>query len=1061
MSALQQTLINGGFLTAVSAPTGYFGSLTQAALGKWQASVGISPTAGYFGPKTRAYLSSVGGGTGTGPGTGPGPVVIPGTGLALSLAADNPPPSTVPIGAAGVAFIKFNVAGSGTLDSLVFKRKGIGATGDFGSGGLYLYEGNKRITSGKTLNSTTHEVNFVNLAIAVSGVKTLTLVADVAGGATSNNRNYFELVSATGNPTPSGSLVGSEFAIAGQKVGGLDPSSSAAPANPKIGEAGALLAEFKLTASSTEDVFVHRLAMTEGGTINNSHLTNFVLKQNEVAVARGADIGARDLVTLTFDTPFLIEKGQEKIFKLYADVGGLARADDTVVFYFDSATDIYAVGKTYGYPVTPGITNLDATSEGDTITVQGGQITIAFNGPVVGDIPLRGLDVTIFDFTITSQNNVEIKNLRLNATTTGLASGEGFNDFKVWDTASNSVISSATDITTSTAVTVTDVINISAGQSKRMKVTVDVDADNDDSDDIIASLLSFQANDIRNLDNNTYVATSTIVPNARISGNVQDTRVPSLDVQIAATPGSQSIVKGATNQSFVGFSFRAVQDTIKITSLKVSASTTGADATINTIKSDLRNVALYDGDTRVSDLKSFDGSALPGTITFSSLNIPISKGATKVLTVKGDISTAATASSTAIVHFIYVAATSTDITATDSGGNTVTFSGVNANISNTVTVTTLNAGDVAVAQATVDGESKASIVVAGTTAPLAKFRFTATDEQMTVNKLRFLVVPTSTVSVSSTDAQGAEDEVSGIQLFEGGTQIGASSYSVVKGGADAGLVVVDNLGWVIGRNLDKVLTVKGIMNSIDINSTNEADSGANVYVQVASSTFEAAGSTALDTAITATAGNKKVVYRNYPTMERVDVSGGFTANPEVARFRVRAGSQSDISFKVFQLKVDMVGASLTAPTTSNVTVNEMRFAPSTNLTIATVVSGLGTGSTGANAVAGTNLFYLTVYLTNAETIAAGDYKEYRVKATFNGISGTVGASTLNTFLNVAESSAVTSSQSYATTVGTAGDDGNPSFVWSDHSKVSHSETTADWTTGVYIDMPTTSWFLKN
>src|SRR4051812_10545946 len=50
VSALQQVLIDGGYLTAVSAPTGYFGAATRAALGKWQAAVGISPAAGYFGP---------------------------------------------------------------------------------------------------------------------------------------------------------------------------------------------------------------------------------------------------------------------------------------------------------------------------------------------------------------------------------------------------------------------------------------------------------------------------------------------------------------------------------------------------------------------------------------------------------------------------------------------------------------------------------------------------------------------------------------------------------------------------------------------------------------------------------------------------------------------------------------------------------------------------------------------------------------------------------------------------------------------------------------------------
>jgi hypothetical protein len=57
VSALQQMLIDGGFLK-ISAPTGTFGPMTKVALGKWQASVGISPTSGYFGPKSRAFLAS-------------------------------------------------------------------------------------------------------------------------------------------------------------------------------------------------------------------------------------------------------------------------------------------------------------------------------------------------------------------------------------------------------------------------------------------------------------------------------------------------------------------------------------------------------------------------------------------------------------------------------------------------------------------------------------------------------------------------------------------------------------------------------------------------------------------------------------------------------------------------------------------------------------------------------------------------------------------------------------------------------------------------------------------
>jgi peptidoglycan hydrolase-like protein with peptidoglycan-binding domain len=37
--------------------TNYFGSLTQKALAKYQADNGIIPSAGYFGPKTRAFLA--------------------------------------------------------------------------------------------------------------------------------------------------------------------------------------------------------------------------------------------------------------------------------------------------------------------------------------------------------------------------------------------------------------------------------------------------------------------------------------------------------------------------------------------------------------------------------------------------------------------------------------------------------------------------------------------------------------------------------------------------------------------------------------------------------------------------------------------------------------------------------------------------------------------------------------------------------------------------------------------------------------------------------------------
>jgi peptidoglycan hydrolase-like protein with peptidoglycan-binding domain len=57
VTALQQILISGGYLS-VSAPTGYFGLGTQAAVEAYQAAHGISPASGYVGPLTRASLSA-------------------------------------------------------------------------------------------------------------------------------------------------------------------------------------------------------------------------------------------------------------------------------------------------------------------------------------------------------------------------------------------------------------------------------------------------------------------------------------------------------------------------------------------------------------------------------------------------------------------------------------------------------------------------------------------------------------------------------------------------------------------------------------------------------------------------------------------------------------------------------------------------------------------------------------------------------------------------------------------------------------------------------------------
>lgn len=76
VTCLQQALIAGGYSIPAGA-TGYFGGQTQAAVMAWQTHAGITPAAGYFGPKSRAAWSMI---PAPGPNPNPGPVTLTGTG---------------------------------------------------------------------------------------------------------------------------------------------------------------------------------------------------------------------------------------------------------------------------------------------------------------------------------------------------------------------------------------------------------------------------------------------------------------------------------------------------------------------------------------------------------------------------------------------------------------------------------------------------------------------------------------------------------------------------------------------------------------------------------------------------------------------------------------------------------------------------------------------------------------------------------------------------------------------------------------------------------------------
>lgn len=1073
VKCLQQYLNGTSYKVAASGAgspgneTTYFGPRTQAAVAAWQAGNGVSPAAGYFGPISRAKYTALAG-TGTGGGGG---VVVPSTGLAVSKASDTPASASVPLGAANVPFLNFNVAGNGTITYITVQRVGAGQTTDFSN--VYLYDGATRLTAGRSVNSSSHQVNFTGLNLAVNGVKKLTVSADISATAGASNKNAFQVVAVSANVAVSGlPVTGNEMSNSNATAGTLTVAKTGSLTNPNIGASNALLSQFRLTAAN-EDVKVMRVSLFFTGTVSKSNLSNFMLKDvNNAVLATASSLTSKDLVVFELSSPLTILKGDNKTFYVYGDISGLTKKDETIELYVEEKADIYGVGQQYGFGATV-TNNFDSTAANHhKLTLQGGTLTTSFTGPAAGDIKKNGKDVSLFEFTMAAANNLEVKRLNASiATTAGSLSGDdALADFKVVDVDTGVIVAGPVDvpiadINSGKGYIFTDIFNINAGQTRKLKITADIPSNWDDADAIRVSLTNFTANaDVKNLDNNTFLAAAEIVPSTVLSGNVQTVKAPTLEISLAGLPTSQSFVRGTTAVPFVGIGLRAIADDIMVKTLKITA--TSASVTDDSQIAEVQNLGLYDGDVLKSEIKSLTSvDASSSAATFTNLNYLIKKGESKVLTVKGNLSV------TAVTNNVYelgvAQATTTnnttgnDIVATDSEGNEPfylgSFAGSGINMGSTVKITVLSGGTMTIATAPDDSESKAGVVVAGGAKQvLGKFRLTATNEALTVKKIKLLVNNDNSTNASATSTA----EVSRVYLYDdAGAVLGsAGGYSIIGSGAAAGDVVIEDLNYLVPKDSTKMIVVKGDFNTIAAGAT----SGRSVYVHVKNSAsagdgFEATGAatTVYDNGAAGGAkGNQKVVYKTYPAVS--DAATGtllVNGSNDLIKFTVtNKSSNEQLSWNVISFNVS--GASATVPLFKI----SGAFDPAASFTLRNLTNSvnltIGTTATAGSATAG----QYTLYLATEEVIPAGGSRDYQISGSVIAPGSNSSVSTQLVLRVDTTTASVKKGVAWRNAVGNANtgvdavvDATDSGFVWSDNSATGHSLTTADWANGVFVD----------
>lgn len=732
------------------------------------------------------------------PGATPAPAAGP---LSVSLASGNPAAQTITKNAVGVEYLRVKVSGSGTVNTLSIKRLGAGLTADFGD--VYVYEGAKRLVSGKSFSSASGEITFL-LNVAVSGSKELSVVADMSA-ATAGDVNYVQLtgMTATGGASISGApLNGNNFSVSGASSGTIDTAKVGSISNPTVGQKQAQLSEFKLTAN-TEGASIKRLTMLNGGTLKPADLTNLKLKTGTMEWS--GSITTDSYVVFDLGSGYSIAKGGNATFKVYGDLSG--KKDETVILYFENNSDLLSVGDQYGNGMAEGTNTLDTSGEATTLTLQGGALTLVFNGPNATTVGTQAKDVTLLRYSMTAASNIEIKKTEFtlcadqagdgtyDAETTE-ADWDDVTDFKVWNEDTNSVVigpkdgtafdhadGDCPDAVNGVQESFTDTLDLTAGVTYNFKVTADIDTSLVSGELVDGSIIravlddySDDAGDVTVMKysgTNTSVAAADIVPRADINGSNITLSAAALTLSLAGNPGDQTKIRGTKGVDAVGITFAAGQaSALKVTTIKITgyaADTTTFDEGVESggtgvsVANAMATVQLYEAGTGAlvagSDKVTSNllGTSGTGTMTFSNLDWNIPGGSSKTLLVRVDLSNN-TASGTAGDLYSFDIAATGDVTSLDADSNTVnpTAASVapNGTTSPTQVLTVKNSGSMTFATSS-DTPVKGALYWGQTNAPVSKFRLSATDEAQFIEKFTI----GSSVAAERTDAAANVKEV--------------------------------------------------------------------------------------------------------------------------------------------------------------------------------------------------------------------------------------------------------------------------------------------------------------
>ncbi len=869
VTVLQQFLIDQGDLTAVSAPTGYFGTLTQKALAKFQTSNGIKPASGYYGPITRAFLAkyaassststSTGTSTGTTSGTGTNTTTgttAPATGLQVGLATQptntsliSSAPGTSGSGAARVPVLAFTLtagnSGAATVSQIQFQKNGV--LSDSSISGAYLLQNGQVVAQYNSLSSGVLTFSGLNLSIPAGQTAQYSLAIDVAGGLNSGNTVSFSIPSSSSVTAfgPSNSAIG----VAGTFPMNSETFMITTVTNPSLATVKIVdnnSISNSVTAGSQNNlvyasnfqvqnskVYLQGLNFHVIGSANMSNIQNIKLLVN------GQQVG-QTLPTITngqayFSIPSnsaVLNTGNNNV-QVFADVMG----SPSYNFQFEvlNGYDVLAVDSQYGVPVS---SNSDA---GNQVTIQQGQITVSqdANTPSGSSLSkgMSGAVLAKFDIYAAGEP-VKVQYLPFSITLTGTATttpnfANELQNIQIVDDAGGQVGStinlpggtSTGDVNgsigtqngsvytyTSSFGSATSLINYTIPANTTRVLTLKADIQN------TADFTAIQAALVQPLGNNLQgMISSKLTQSNGASGNTLTLVPSSLSVTQDSSLGNQTVAQNSTNQEIGSYAFTASQaEGISISNLSILTGAIGTGS--------LANLKVYVNGAQFGTTQPTVSANT--TYSFSGAPFTVPVGQTVLVKVYADILSNATLSGVTATTLSSVSGQGATSLSPVSLVSSVPGQTLSANVGGSSLTVSINSAN----QPT---NGQLAMGTSGNT--LASFNFNETSNLEDVKLTTINVLDVTTSSAPS---------FSGLQLWNGANLLGTvQSYTAVATTTAGGKAYVysftslnNSQGYAyVPKNSTVNFTLKGNVNSL---SNGAVDNSIHTF-EIATSSYAA------------------------------------------------------------------------------------------------------------------------------------------------------------------------------------------------------------------------------